>query len=604
MPTQAIELLDALRSFERGNAREMDGRGIHFAHAHSTGGFVMDRPSLTQTAPGERRGRADEHVVRHFRQILMWPLQLMPIREGAQIQKHWEVLEQAGPGCPWHEVVDEFTGDPAQFQERHYSEFVTFLPHVQRFLYGEGATIAGRPGLADSPIRVFRRSDVVSVRLTHAGGEPAQTFSVAHVDLYFFYDLDVVILVVEIYGADLGLARAQDTLHRFGRAYPRYWDATGAGHNCLERVEWLSAAGEVLAVSDYERREKYLGFVCQYRSPCIASHWEYLLRPLALHHSGAKGPIRYRQLEYYRMPVLAYLALDDPHRLSRADFVRLGLVTAPGASDAPPFWDEAVRNFEARYCSDRHWCAEPSGPSTRFLCSGEALVVVGSATERSFTDPEVGVLGQFRHQYLLLFLIAHLHKAALLMISDRLVATLTRLDIHDPESVRRFKRAIRQLFEIFLRFTHRYWFHDVSDQVQAKELFRMCREHLGTERLFEEIRQETQDMSDYLDSDSLRRQANTVVRLTVVTAAGLIGTITTGFIGMNLIAAAEEPFLWKLGFFVLILVPTTFLTLYAVAKSKRLSDFLETLSDERLPRRAKLAALASVWAHKRDARAR
>jgi hypothetical protein len=35
--------------------------------------------------------RAPEKRVRHIRQILLWPLQLMPIRAGAQVQKHWEV---------------------------------------------------------------------------------------------------------------------------------------------------------------------------------------------------------------------------------------------------------------------------------------------------------------------------------------------------------------------------------------------------------------------------------------------------------------------------------------------------------------------------------
>jgi len=56
-------------------------------------------------------------------------------------------------------------------------------------------------------------------------------------------------------------------------------------------------------------------------------------------------------------------------------------------------------------------------------------------------------------------------------------------------------------------------------------------------------------MSHYLDSDSLRRQANTVIRLTVVTTFGLIGTVTTGFLGMNLIAAADQPPLEKLLYF-------------------------------------------------------
>src|SRR5262249_55118932 len=79
-----------------------------------------------------------DQIVRHLRQILLWPLQLMPIREGTPIQKHWELLQTQENGNPWREVVDEFTGDPCMFQERHYSEFVTFLPYVQRFLYGEG----------------------------------------------------------------------------------------------------------------------------------------------------------------------------------------------------------------------------------------------------------------------------------------------------------------------------------------------------------------------------------------------------------------------------------------------------------------------------------
>ena len=31
-------------------------------------------------------------------------------------------------------------------------------------------------------------------------------------------------------------------------------------------------------------------------------------------HSDEQGPIRYRQIEYSRMPLLAYLALDDARR--------------------------------------------------------------------------------------------------------------------------------------------------------------------------------------------------------------------------------------------------------------------------------------------------
>jgi hypothetical protein len=73
--------------------------------------------------------RQQEQRVGHFRQILLWPLQLMPLAAG--------------------------------FQERHYNEFVTFLPYVQQFLYGEGRC-AQHSGAADAgpPMRVFRRRDI------------------------------------------------------------------------------------------------------------------------------------------------------------------------------------------------------------------------------------------------------------------------------------------------------------------------------------------------------------------------------------------------------------------------------------------------------------
>jgi branched-chain amino acid aminotransferase len=52
----------------------------------------------------------------------------------------------------------------------------------------------------------------------------------------------------------------------------------------------LSTDGTVLAVSDYEKREKYLSFVCRYRAQCFASHWEWLLEPFrSASHSRLSG---------------------------------------------------------------------------------------------------------------------------------------------------------------------------------------------------------------------------------------------------------------------------------------------------------------------------
>lgn len=544
-------------------------------------------------SPGDR-------VVRHFRQILVWPIQLMPIREGAPIQKHWERLQTSDHDNPWRELVDEFTGDPSDFQERHYSEFVTFLPFVQRFLYGEGKG-TGSAVHQESSIRVFRRADIAKVKMTfprpHAD---SVTFTVAHVDLYFFYDIDVAILVVEVYADDLPLSQAQNALFRFGRCYPTYWEPDGHGGHCPKQVEWLSAEDKVLAVSDYENREKYLSFACRHRAPSLASHWEFLLEPLVLHHSGKKGLLRYRQIEYHLMPVMAYLVMDKPGALTREEFVRLGLATAPGAPASLPYSQRYLRDFEERFCYDRYWDGEErERPGTRFMCTGRVFTMVGDCGERVFVDRKTD-LEQFRHEYFLLFLIPHFHKAALLMLADCLVDAMNNLDVTKRDSVRQFRAVIRHTLGVFLRFSHRYWSHQVSDHGQVKELYRMISDHLGTDRLYAELRSELEDMSQYLDSEALRRQGETMVRLTVVATMGLIGVATTGFWGMNLFVVSEDPPLTRFFYFSIILILAMGLTLYTVLKSRRLSDFLETLADEQQSGRAKLASLANVWKNKLD----
>jgi hypothetical protein len=530
--------------------------------------------------------------VHHLRQILLWPLRLVARRRGDDMQRRpWELLATDTDAGPWRRVIDEYTGTPDRFHERHYNEFVTFLPYVQQFLYGEGR---GRHGAASaSSMHVFRRDDVRAVRLLPRADSPSVTLEVVHVDLYFFDDVDVVLLNVEVATDDLTLPQAQEILYRFGRGYPSGWDAAGQPLHVMTGVDWLDAQGAVLASSDAQEREAFIGFVGEHRAPRIAAHWEFMLRPLVPDHSPHEGALRYRQIEYYRMPLMAYLAVDDPRALTRSDFVRLGLVT--GAGDELPFGEQHLADFEQRHCYDRFWSDAGTAPRTRYLCCGHALVVVGDARAEFYRCRDRGVLAQFRHQHFTLFLIAHFQKAALLMFSDRLVDALKRLEVSDAESVKVFKRAIRLGYAAFLRFTHRYWFHEVSEQAQVRALFHMCTTQLGIDPLYAEVKERMHDMNTYLDADSLRRQANTVVRLTVVTIFGLVGTVTTGFLGMNLLAMADSPMWARVLAFAAAFIGTVWLTMYTIGKSKRLSDFLDVLSEEGVPWHTRLAALALVW---------
>ncbi len=524
-------------------------------------------------------------IVSHFREILLWPVQLMASGEAGMPQNHAARMASLGPDCPWQEVVDEFTGNPTEFQERHYNEFVTFLPPVQRFLYGSGRnarTAAGR-----GPMTVLRRHDIAAFRVKLLGETDVITLRVAHVDLYFFYDLDIAILAVELFASDLPLSTVQNVMFQLGRAYPAFWHTDGKAGHCPEKVELLSPEGTVLAVSDYGDRQKFLSFACLNRSPLTTAHWDYILKPLVLHHSNAPGAMRYRQLEYYRMPQMVFVATGKMS-LSRADYVRLALSTGPGNSDSLPFSDTELAKFERKYCYDRYFrqSTPMEWPESRYMTCGHTLVVSGSADDDFFVNLDHGCLNSFRHENFLLFLIAHFHKAALLMFSDRLAKAVSRLDTADIAAVRSFRLETRQALETFLRFTHRYWFHVISNQVHVHDLFALCRKHLEVDRLYDDVREELKEMSEFLENEAMRRQNETMTRLTVVTTFGLIATVATGFLGMNLFDWAAQDGTWRAGVFAAVTAAAAALTLLTVARSRRLADFLERLSDEGRARQA------------------
>ena len=551
--------------------------------------------------PVDLQRMSDEQIetpaIRHFREIVIWPIQLLPLRPGEQVQRHWRELEKSSDRHRWRRVVSDFRSESRQNQERRYKEFVTFLPYVQRFLYGAAAGQEIASARGEPSINAFQRDDIARVRVMLAAESEPITLTVGKINLYFFLDADIAIVAFEMHTNDVSIRQAQDLLFRFGRAYPAFWTSEPETDSCPHKVEWLGSEGEVLAASDFENRAKYLEFVGQYRSSTVAHHWAFLLEPLGLEYPGQTATLRYRQLEHYRMPFMAYLALDDPAALSRGDLVRLALVTRPGEPDSLPYSESTLVDFEKRYCEDRFW--ERDGlhfrGDTRIIVTAHTMSFVGRHDDQFYSDDCSGLLGQFRHQYQLLFLITHFHRAALLSMADELAVAMNRLTVGDAPSVREFKRTIRQMMEVFLRFTHRYWFHKVSQQPLAHAVYERLTRELGNVEHYQEVRNEVTDMNQYLDSDSARRQANTILRLTVVTIIGLIGTVASGLLGMNIIAEADKPVAERVVVFVVAVVITVVLTGLSVVYSKRLADVLDSLSDTRLDWRSKWTAVRRSW---------
>lgn len=522
-------------------------------------------------------------TVRHFRQIVLWPLQLICGNAAARRKGHDNLVSELAPGT-WQLVEDEIGNAEAALHERHYREFVTFLPHVQRFLYGDGSGPTRGLGRAEAPLRVYRRRDVAHVRITLDAGATPIVCEVSHIDLYFFHEVDAVLLAFELAADDLPLAAAQDIIYKFGRAYPSGWSETGEAIHCPALVEWLDKDGKVLTQSNYGDRDAFLSFVGGRRSPRVASHWVQLLQPIVPYAENAKAPLQFRQIEYYRMPVMAYLVLDDLHDLTPADHVRLAFATGAGDRTTMPFAEGYLKDFETRHCYDRYFYQgkdRPVGVQTRFLTCGHALIVLAGGTSPFLMDGERGLLGQFRHQLFLLFMIAHFHKAALLMLSDRLVAATKLLDPGQSAGLQRFREETFDLQEKFLMFTQRYYFNEVSDQALARDIFHMLRNELRTDALYGEVRGELLDLVQYLDSTMLRRQSGSMHRLTAVTTLGLIGTTATGFLGMNLIAAAEIPLQDKIYWFSITVAVFTALTISTVVASAKLTTLFDRLTGER-----------------------
>jgi hypothetical protein len=67
------------------------------------------------------------------------------------------------------------------------------------------------------------------------------------------------------------------------------------------------------------------------------------------------------------------------------------------------------------------------------------------------------------------------------------------------------------------------------------------------------------------------------------------------FLRRILFAHADLAATYQFRIFIIVLIPTTLLTLYTVDKSRRLAHFLDVLASEKIGWGVKLRALVAVW---------
>ena len=163
-------------------------------------------------------------------------------------------------------------------------------------------------------MRVFRRDDVKRVRIVYDERRHRLTSSTSHTSISIFFwtptsrcsRSSCTRTTCRSTSRRTRCSASAARIRRSGMRRPgRQLPALGRMARCEARV---------LAVLGLRRSRRNTSALRRTATARRASrdHWEYLLLPLALEYPAQTAALRYRQLEYYRMPFMAYLAVDDP----------------------------------------------------------------------------------------------------------------------------------------------------------------------------------------------------------------------------------------------------------------------------------------------------
>ena len=447
-------------------------------------------------------------------------------------------------------------------QRQAYEEFVYFEPYVQRFLYGSSNSEEEKK----DAFQLYRRTDVQGIEVAfHKKSTRVHTLAVERCNLYIF-ETGNVFLVLEVRHKKvtedgetrrLTLADCQIIIESLRRAFPpffseknwRFCDPTAE----LEAYYYASSL-KLLAGGE---KELMLGEGEQTLEPSITAAeaigsvfnkdksngmgaapifgpWRALLSPLTIEGVSEPGrghAVQLSQLGDDRAFTMAQIGVPDSRKIRDSDWARLHQADEPG--DSWPYPREFVEEWQHGRIYERFFSQRgKSWHTTRYLVCNYAFVMVGNVT----TD-EKGEIAcsdffyylasrHFRRHYFQLVLIAYLHKTALKTLSDRLAEA-----VEEEES---FLEASSELHDEVLRFTHRYWFEEISSQIQGHELFDMLRKELRTRALYDQLNKEIAQTTARRELKRQGKLARSAVILNVIAGVGLAAAALFGFFGMNI----------------------------------------------------------------------
>lgn len=515
--------------------------------------------------------------IKTFRETLFWPLSvpegtIEDIEARLNADRRWQKCSQ-----PFASIPD--TDAEQEDLATRYSAAVYMHPFVQKLLYphptGEGdrrpALRRYQPTEGNGPSRI---------RVTLSGdAETEISFKVDRLELSLFR-AGIVILRIDLCcdTPNLSLAMVQQSLDEVRRCYVPFWKGDKPGHvPAFVAVEYATQS-ETWAAPTRQQGLALSNSSCGLAPPLLP-WWAALLAPLSL-TPDATGKTYLSHVVDDRLPGMAFLTLDDPTTLGEADWVRLCFADPPGSG--LPYAASILRDFDQNHCYDRFWePARAPGMCSRYLLAGYQFTFVGR--NEGFT---LNVLqGHFRHHYADMALVLQYQQAALLRLMERLTPPGNGR-LSDPE----FRQRLRDAQDEWLDFLGHGWFPTLSNQVQGQELFEKWRDQMRLPALYREVSEKARDMTAMLNAaegheatQEAHRATEAGLQLNKIAAVGLVASLITSVMGVNLIVPDHPPLMLASGwsFFIVGLVTLgAWLTGRMIAGSKPTgsSRFLRTFA--------------------------
>jgi hypothetical protein len=126
-------------------------------------------------------------------------------------------------------------------------------------------------------------------------------------------------------------------------------------------------------------------------------------------------------------------------------------------------------------------------------------------------------------------LIVHFHRASLLMLRDELAGTSDKLGRRPKptqQELEAFEEAVSCVQQRMVRFRTRFWFREVSTQLQGQELFTLWSQQMGNGDLFREVSEDIGVAAEVVRTEQAEIESRDVSTLTrVATVAALLAII-------------------------------------------------------------------------------